>query len=468
MSLNNIAIIGTGPAGLGCAYELSKAGQRCLVIEKEDACGGLCRTIDYHGYSFDIGGHRFLSKSEEINQLWHDVMGQDFLTVSRLSRIYYKKRYFNYPLSFLNTLWNLGLFESGICFVSCCQGKFLKKEIDSTFEGWIVNRFGRRLFEIFFKTYTEKVWAVDPKNISADWAKQRIRGLSLRVAIQKAIFGFKKNAPKTLSEKFLYPGSGAGEFYVRMKDQSVKRDAQFMFGKTVTRIRHNNHKITSLELQGLQGTKEELPAGYLFSSMPLSLLVQALDPLPGKEVVEAANRLRFRSLLTVNIILDKEKVFPDQWLYIHSPEVKLGRIQNYKNWSSRLVADSNKTSLGLEYFCDENDKFWNMNDVDLIDYALNELEKIGIVSRRYLISGFVLRCPNAYPVYSLEYKDNVKIIRSYLSEFSNFQTIGRAGLFRYDNSDHAMLTGLYAARNFLGKANYDIWALNTDEAYLES
>ena len=468
MPLNEITVIGSGPAGAGCAYELAKAGQACLVIDKEDIPGGLCRTINFHGYLFDIGGHRFLSKSREVNQFWHDVIREDFLTVSRLSRIYYRKRYFNYPLSFLNTLWNLGPFESGICFASYCRGKILKKEDDSTFEGWIVNRFGRRLWEIFFKTYTEKVWAVAPKDISADWAKQRIRGLSLKVAVQKAVFGFNKNAPKTLSDKFLYPRFGAGEFYSRLKEQAAGMGAQFIFGRTVTRIRHDNRRIIALEIQEQQGSKEELPLKYLFSSMPLPLLVQALEPLPAKEVVEAANRLPFRSFLVVNIILETEEVFPDQWLYVHSPDVKLGRIQNYKNWSAAMVMDHRKTSLGLEYFCNENDEFWSMNDVDLIDYALDELEKIGITSRRYLISGFVLRCPNVYPVYSLDYKDNVDIIRTYLDRFSNLQTMGRAGLFRYDNADHALLTGIYAAHNFLGKAHYDVWSVNTDEVYLES
>ncbi len=469
MALNNVAIIGAGPAGLGCAYELVKAGQSCFVIDKQDVAGGLCRTVNFHGYLFDIGGHRFLSKSKEINQLWHEVIGEDFLAVERLSRIRYRKRYFNYPLSLFNTVWNLGPLESAICFASYCRANVLRVEDDSTFEGWVVNRFGRRLFEIFFKTYTEKIWAVAPKDISADWAKQRIRGLSLRVAIQKAIFGSRKNTPKTLSDRFLYPKSGVGEFYQRLKDLAALDGAQFIFRENVTRIRHDNYRISALIRRDCQAKVEtEMPVEYLFSSMPLPLLVQALEPLPPENVLAASRNLCFRSFLVVNIILEKENIFPDQWLYVHSPEVRLGRIQNYKNWSAAMVADQKKTSLGLEYFCDENDSLWNMNDVDLIDYALSELEKIGITSRRYLISGFVLRCPNAYPVYSLDYKDNVNIIRDYLNKFSNLQTIGRSGLFHYDNSDHAILTGIYAARNLLKKASYDVWEVNTGEEYLES
>jgi len=465
----DVFIVGAGPSGMACAYTLAKAGQSSLVIERENTPGGLCRTLNFHGYLFDIGGHRFLTKSDEINKLWHEVVGDDLLLVNRLSRIYYRKKYFNYPLSLLNTIWNLGPVESALCFASYLRGKYLKPADDSTFEGWIINRFGKRLFDIFFKTYTEKVWAVAPKDISADWATQRIRGLSLKVAVKKALLGGRKEAAKTLTTKFLYPKTGPGEFYQRLKESAAGRGAQFMFNKAVASIRHQNQKITAVEIQNSQyGMAQALPADYLFSSMPLPVLIMSMEPPPPSEVIKAAQRLRSRSLLVVNIVLDRRRVFPDQWIYVHSPEVRLGRIQNYKNWSSAMVIDQRKTSLGLEYFCNEGDDLWEMNDVDLIDYAVNELERIGIASRRYLINGFVVRCPNVYPVYSLDYRDNVAIIRNYLGQFSNLQTIGRMGLFRYDNSDHALLTGIYAARNLLGKGHYDVWEVNTDETYLES
>lgn len=467
--MNQIIILGAGPAGMACAYTLANAKKPSLVIEREDEPGGLCRTIDFHGYLFDIGGHRFLSKSEEVNQLWHEVMGEDMLRVKRLSRIYYRKRQFDYPLSFFNTFWNLGLRECLLSIGSYLWCKYRKPGDENTFEGQIINRFGKRLYEIFFKTYTEKVWAVSCRDLSANWARQRIQGLSLRVAIRKALLGRNGRTPKTLAEEFLYPRTGPGEFYRRLGEWAAARGALFKFGRNATSVRHDGQRVVSVEIMDRRsGEREELPVDQLFSTLPLPLLVASLLPRPAENILQVARKLRFRSFLVVNIILGKKEVFPDQWIYVHSPEVKLGRIQNYKNWSPAMVVDPQKTSLGLEYFCTEGDELWRMNDVDLIHYAVGELEKIGIVSRRHLIDGFVLRRPNVYPVYSLDYQENITALRRYLERFENLQTLGRAGLFRYDNSDHALLTGICTAKNFLGEGPYDVWAVNTDEAYLES
>jgi len=396
-------------------------------------------------------------------------MKGDMLTVKRLSRIYYKKRYFKYPLSFINTLCNLGPIESILCVASYLKDKFFKSEHENTFDGWIINHFGRRLYDIFFKVYTEKVWAIACKDISSDWARHRIQGLSLRVAIQKAILGMKQNTPKTLCEEFLYPRTGPGEFYQRLSDLALKMNTRFDFNKEITSIKHSDRKILLAESRDLYNNKiEKSLVEYLFSSISLPTFIGLLDPLPPEDVMSCAKKLHFRSLLVVNLILDKENLFPDQWLYVHSPEVRLGRIQNYKNWSSAMTADRKKTSLGLEYFCTEGDSLWNMNDVDLINYAVEEIEKIGIVSRRYLINGFVVRRPDVYPIYSLDYQKNVSKIRSYLEQFHNLQMIGRGGLFRYSNSDHALLTGIYAAKNFLGKGAHDVWNMNIEESYIES
>jgi len=443
-------IVGGGPAGMGCAYRLSKAGYPFVLIDENNEAGGLCRTINFHGYLFDIGGHRFLSKYEEINRLWREIMKDDLISVKRLSRIYYKKRYFNYPLSFLNTFWNLGPLESVMCVTSYLQCRWLQPGDDTTFEGWIVNRFGRRLFNTFFKTYTEKVWAMDCQDISADWARQRIQGLSLRVALQKAIGGMRHNSPKTLSETFLYPRTGPGEFYRRLHDATKSYERKFQFNSRVKRIYHNGNRITAAEIQKHNETSTETtPLDYLFSSIHLPVFINLLSPAPDKEILLSAQRLQFRSFLVVNIILDKEHLFPDQWIYVHSPEVTMGRIQNYKNWSPAMVVDAKKTSLGLEYFCSENDTLWNMSDIDLIRHAMGELEKIGIVSRKHLINGFVVRAPNVYPIYTLDYQKHVNTILDYLCQFSNFKTMGRMGLFRYDNSDRSLLTGMYAAEDFI-------------------
>ena len=447
-----ITIIGAGPSGMACAYTLVKSGKTALVVEKDDSVGGLCRTLNFQGFLFDIGGHRFLSRSTEINSLWNSIMSDDMLRVRRLSRIYYRKRFFNYPLSFFNTFRNLGPVESTLCVMSYLKCKYLKEGDGSTFEGWIINHFGKRLYDIFFKTYTEKVWAIACRDISADWAKQRIEGLSLRVAIQKAILGMRQNAPKTLCEEFSYPRTGPGEFYERLKRSVRDSGTRFMFDKAVISVKHDGKGVASIDIfDDHTGEVEEVCTNHVFSSIPLPNLVRMLKPPPPEDIIVAASKLRFRSILTVNVILDKEHIFPDQWIYVHSPEVKLGRIQNYKNWSPAMVPDSKKTSLGLEYFCTEGDFLWNMNDVDLLNYAIKELEKIGIVSRRYLINGFVVRRSDVYPIYSLDYKKNVDIIKEYLKQFSNLSCMGRGGLFRYDNSDRALLSGIYTAREFLDK-----------------
>jgi protoporphyrinogen oxidase len=468
--MKNLLIIGTGPAGMGCADQLTAAGHPVTVIERGVLPGGLCRTINFHGYLFDIGGHRFLTKSDLVRRLWQDLMGPDLREVKRLSRIFYRRRFFRYPLSFINTFWNLGPVESCRCVGSYLRCRLTQPGNNATFEGWMTNHFGKRLYNIFFKTYTEKVWEVACRDISAEWAKQRIRGLSLRVAVQKALFGSNGHGPKTLSDYFLYPKGGPGELYRRMEVRAQGGGAKFHYGTGVVKIRHDGKKARSVVVQEEStGRTEEWAADQLFSSMPLPVLVRSLDPAVPGDVSAAAARLRFRSYIVVNVILDQKDIFDDQWIYVHSPDVKLGRIQNYKNWSADMVADLAKTSLGLEYFCNQGDELWSMNDVDLINFALKELEMTGIVSRRKLIDGFVVRAPFAYPLYSLSYQNDVKIIRDYLLNFSNLQTMGRNGLFRYCNSDHALLTGIYAARNFLEPAQaHDLWEVNADSDYLES
>ena len=466
---SGIVIAGAGPAGLACARELSKEKRPYLLIDENAQPGGLCRTIDFNGYLFDIGGHRFLTSSPEVQALWDDIMGEDLLKVKRLSRIYYRGKYFNYPLSFVDTVLKLGPIESLLCFLSYARYKFFPYHEQDSFEGWIIHNFGKRLYNIFFKTYTEKVWAVPCKDLSSDWAVQRIMGLSLQVAI-KRMLGFDiDRGPKTLAERFLYPKTGPGEFYKRFLDSARVEGAEYWPNRRIVRIRHDGKRIVSVDVKGKREADAcAVKANQLFSSMPLPEAVLMFDPPAPAEVQDAARKLAFRSYLVVNVILDKEHVFPDQWIYVHSPEVRMGRIQNYKNWSPAMAADPNKTSLGLEYFCNTGDELWNMDDLDLIDFALKELERTGIASRKHYINGFVVRYKNAYPLYSMGYMENVMAVRKYLERFSNFQTMGRGGLFRYDNSDHSLLAGMYAAANYMGHGHHDVWAINVGKKYLES
>lgn len=463
-------IIGAGPAGMACAHTLAKAGEHYTVYDKFDQPGGLCRTLHFNGYLFDIGGHRFLTRSDEVNALWHDIMGDDLLDVKRISRIFYKNRFFQYPMNFKDVVLKLGPLESLACLISYLWRRVvpLKRDQDS-FEQWVINAFGDRLYQIFFKTYTEKVWSRPGSTISSDWAQQRIKGLSLKVALKSMFSSREHKRHASLTQVFKYPRTGPGEFYRRLQHAATGEGCAWHFSSRVSRLRHDGRgKIIALDV--MRGDRrEEVPVrAHVFSSMPLPQLIRSLEPAAPDEILEAARALSFRSFLVVNVVLNRPRSFPDQWIYVQSPEVRLGRVQNYKNWSPAMVADMNKTSLGLEYFCHANDELWEMNDVDLINFAMNEAEEIGVARRRELINGFVARYHYAYPVYSMEYKRHKDVIRQYLQGFLNLTIIGRSGLFRYDNSDHALLTGIYAAKNYLGQANRDLWAINTDERYLES
>lgn len=459
-------ILGGGPAGLGCAYELGRSGVASVVIEKNPQIGGLCRTLQYKGYLFDIGGHRFLTKNREINQLWRLVLGKDLLRVKRRSRIYYRGHFLNYPLQLRNALQGLGWWEALLCLSSYLYARTLSPGDDTTFEGWMINRFGKRLYEIFFKTYTEKVWAVPCSQISSDWAIQRIQSLSLAKAICHALSHKGGKAPKTLSQEFFYPAKGPGLFFERLRDITEVYGARYQLNSEFKALYWKDACVTSVDVKRADGDLENYEVGAVFSSIPLTLLIQRMKPEPPPAVISAAQNLKFRSFLVVNLILDKADLFPDQWLYIHAPGVRVSRIQNYKNWSPAMVPDTSTTSLGMEYFVTEGDRLWNLSDESMMNLALEELAHIGLARRELFLDGFVIRVANAYPVYGPDYQTSLGIIRRFLSRFSNLQAMGRAGMFRYDNSDHALLTGLYAARNLLG-SSYDLWEINTEREYHE-
>lgn len=462
----DVIIFGAGPAGISAGLKLVENHKKVLILEKENLVGGISKTLEFQGCRFDLGGHRFFSKSPEVNDLWDKTLGNDFLTRPRLSRIYYRNKFFNYPIKPLNTLKNLGLTTSAQIIASYLKSKAFPYSKENTFEEWVSNRFGKKLFQIFFKTYTEKLWGIPCHEIQAEWAAQRIKGLSLTTAIKNALFPDKSGKVKTLIEEFKYPKYGPGLMYEKMAENFIKLGGQMIKNAEVRQVIGENDQIKSVLVGAGNDVKEFFATNFL-SSMPLTDLVKQIRPTVDLEVSQAAEKLTYRSFITVSLIFKTKNSFPDNWIYVHSPEVKLGRIQNFKNWSPYLVPNDELTSLGLEYFCTENDEFWNKKDEEIIKIGLAELEKIRLGSKKDFLTGFVARVPKAYPVYDQTYPENLKIIKNFLQKYPNLQPIGRYGMFKYNNMDHSILTGIYAAKNILGE-KHNIWEINTDEEYHET
>lgn len=456
-----VIIVGAGPAGLSAAYELAKNNIKSMLLEKDPKyVGGLAKTIIYKGFRFDLGGHRFFSNNKDIEALWSEILGKNFLIKKRLSRIYYNQKFYHYPLKPFDALSKLGFFETVKVLISYIFIQIFPKKDEATFENWVVNRFGRKLYKIFFKTYTEKVWGIPGKMISADWAAQRIKDLSLKEAIFNAFSGGKGSIIKTLSSRFRYPKYGPGMLWERVRGIIEKQGSKVIMGAEVVSFKHNNKRLISSIVK--KGNKKiEFAAESFICSMALSELVLCLNPKAPKKVVKAAEGLGYRDFLIVILIVKQRKVFPDQWIYIHDPRVKVARIQNFKNWSNWMVP-ANFSCLGMEYFCSKQDEFWNLDDKQLIGNAVSELGILGLSGPDYIIEGKVYRVERAYPVYDRGYLARLKIIRSYLSRFNNLQVVGRNGMHRYNNQDHAMMTGILAAKNILG-AKFNLWQTDVDE-----
>ncbi|MEM6519289.1 MAG: NAD(P)/FAD-dependent oxidoreductase [Cyanobacteria bacterium P01_C01_bin.70] len=463
-SFHSTIVIGAGPAGLTAAYELAKKGISLITFEHSSKVGGIARTETYKGYRFDIGGHRFFTKVKEVENLWHEVLGVDFIKVPRLSRIYYDGKFFNYPLEPYDALSNLGVLNSTFILYSYLKAKLRPYPTEDNLEQWVINRFGERLYRTFFKTYTEKVWGIPCDQIHAEWAAQRIKGLSLRKAAVNAVFG--TNNTKTLIKEFDYPMFGPGMMWERFQELLEFRGCPVQLSSTVTKIYRKESRIHSVDVQQ-NGEICSVSGSHFISSMPLTALVRQLDPPAPADVLAAANQLKYRDFLIVSLIIDEDHLFPDNWIYIHSPDFKVGRIQNFKNWSPAMVPDPKKTCLGMEYFCNQDDGLWSMPDCELISLASSEVFNLGLIKDRHWIQdGVVIRQPKAYPVYDEDYRRHVQVIRRYLSTFENLQTIGRNGMHRYNNQDHSMLTGILAAQNVLG-ASHDLWDVNTERSYYE-
>ncbi len=466
-----VLIIGAGPAGLTAAYELSRADVPCIVLEKDDTVGGISKTVSYKSYLFDIGGHRFFTKIDKIDDLWRGLLGDDFLRRKRLSRIYYEGKFFFYPLKPFNTLQRLGLWNSFFILLSYLYAHLLPSKSEETFEQWVCNRFGRRLYRTFFKTYTEKVWGIPCSEIRAEWAAQRIKGLSFLSVLRNAILisrnsnGNKRCTIKTLIDEFDYPRLGPGMMWQTMADAAKQNQTQLWLESVVEGILWSGSRVYALEVKR-EGQIETVGATDFISSMPLREAILKLKPNAPEEVREAAGALKYRDFLIVVLIVNRQEVFPDNWIYVHDPAVKMGRIQNFKNWSPDMVPDPGKTCLGLEYFCFEGDSLWTAQDNDLIELGTGELQSLGLVNANEVEEGCVVRMPKAYPIYDSTYEHSLEVIRKFLAGLENFQVMGRNGMHRYNNQDHSMLTAMLAVENLSG-AGHDLWTATDEQEYCE-
>lgn len=464
-----VVIIGGGPAGLTAGYELMKHGIQSVILEKSEKVGGISCTETYKGYRFDIGGHRFFTKVGEVETIWKEILGHDFIQVPRLSRIYYDGKFYDYPLSLFKTLNNLGPIRSVLILASYLKAK-LKKKLNpnfeaETFEDWVTDCFGGRLYQIFFKTYTEKVWGIPCNQIRADWAAQRIKNLSLKQAVINAVFG--SQTAKSLIKTFDYPRLGPGMIWEECQRLLDAGGSPVSLNTEVIRIERQGTHITKVVAKDGDRTYE-LTGEHFVNSMPITALVHRLDPLPPDHVLAAARKLKYRDFLIVSLVINRASLFPDNWLYIHSPDFKVGRIQNFKNWSPAMVPDSSKTCLGMEYFCNEGDALWTMPDNALIEFASQEIVQLNLgVYPGDVEDGCIIRQKKAYPVYDGEYRQHLQVLQDYLVTFDNLQTVGRNGMHRYNNQDHSMLTALLAAKNILGE-NHDLWNVNVERSYHEN
>jgi protoporphyrinogen oxidase len=445
---------------------LALRGSPPIVVEQSGQVGGIACTMNYKGFRFDMGGHRFFTRVAEVDAIWRTLLGDDFRRRPRLSRIWYSGRFVDYPLKPLNVLASVGVVEGMLILASYGRSLLSPQKREDTFAQWVSNRFGRRLFRTFFKSYTEKVWGVSTDELSADWAAQRIKNLSLFGAI-KAALSLPGRQPKSLIEEFDYPVLGPGMMWEAASSDAVSMGCKVDLGTRLVAVRCEGARATSVTLASANGNSDH-NVDHLISSIPLAGLIGMIDPPPPPAVLAAARALRYRSFVTVCLIVDRADLFADNWIYVHDPSVRVARIQNYKNWSPQMVPNDRQTSLGLEYFCEEGDALWSMSESELVAMGSEEVERIGICDLTDVSDGCVFKVAKAYPLYDSKYRGAVDTLKHYIDGLENVQTIGRNGLHRYDNQDHAMLAGLCAARNLLDDKHHDVWDINVDDGYHET
>lgn len=464
-----LAIIGGGPAGLSAAYWMQKHSNlhHVIVVEESDKVGGISRTESYKNFRFDIGGHRFVTRVGRVEALWKEVMPEPFLRRTRQTRIFFRGKYFDYPLRLFNALKNMGIYESALILASYAKWNFMPHKEEENFQQWITNRFGGRLFWYFFRPYTQKVWGKQFKAIRADWAIQRIRNMSLRKAVVRALSG--SHETSNIVESFDYPRLGPGMMWEAFRDRIEDKGGEIWMNSVATRVHREGNLVTAIEVESVQDGETvttRLEADHFISSMPISTMILGMVPPAPPAIQAAAKRLRYRAFMVVALIVDGPDPFPDNWIYIHDPEVKAARIQNFRSWSEDMVPEAGKSSIGMEYFCEEGDEMWSADDADLIKLAAKEIEMLGLAKAASVKDGAVIRQHKAYPVYDDEYREALNMIRGWLSDMSNLQVVGRNGMHSYNNMDHSVLTATLAVDNILG-ASHDLWAVDVDQEHNE-
>jgi protoporphyrinogen oxidase len=458
----DVAVIGAGPAGLTAAYALSRAGIAVEVFEAAPQVGGMARSIDMWGHRVDLGPHRFFSKDPQVNRVWLDLMGTDYRMVERQTRILYRNRLYNYPLKAANALRNMGPLDAALCVVSYARARFGGRETQAeTFEDWVVARFGRRLFEMFFKSYSEKLWGVPCGELSADFAAQRIKGFSLGQALL-SMTGLGRRSHRTLTDAFAYPKAGNGEVYERMARAIIAAGGKVHLNCPVKRVVTRAGRATAIELGG----GDFVSCGHIVSTMPLTQMIARLDDVPPL-VRDAASRLRFRNTILVYLLVGNTRLFPDQWLYVHSPGLLAGRVTNFRNFVPELHGGLASSVLAVEFWCNDQDAIWHESEADLIRRAGTELAGAGLVAANQIENGKVIRVPRCYPVYGRGYGATLAPVVAYLRTIPNLWPVGRYGSFKYNNQDHSILMGLLAAANIGSGAAHDLWAVNSDDEYQE-
>jgi protoporphyrinogen oxidase len=459
------AVLGGGPAGMSAAWVLAHRGAPATVLEADGTLGGLSKTVEFGDYRFDLGGHRFYTKLPQVERLWREMLGDELLTRSRMSRIYFGERFFNYPLRAEDVVRGLGLVESARCALSYLASRWRRRnEPPRSFEDWVVERFGHRLYNTFFRSYTEKVWGIPGSEIQAEWAAQRIQSFSHFQALL-GVLKLRRGHATTVIEEFLYPRRGPGQMWEQFGRRVEERGVNVLLNHRCVGVRHQGGRVTSVEVRQ-NGDTTEHAVDAVLSSLPLKDLIRSLDPAAPPEVAAAAERLRYRELCLVALMVDRDEPFPDNWIYLHDPGTRAGRVQNFGAWSPDMVPPG-KTCLGVEYFCFAGDPIWEMPDELAVELATAELARIGLIDPATVTNGVKVRVPNAYPMYDSSYREAVATIRGYLEHFENLRTFGRNGLHRYNNQDHSMWTAMLATRNYLEGTNHDVWSVNTRAEYLE-